>query len=185
MSDAELVRQALAGRPEAFAELVRRWAGRITALCHARVGCAAAADDLAQDALLRAFRALGSLDEPAKFGPWLCQIAQRTCLNWLKARKKGQILFSELSPDQHRNGFAAPAPEDPNALEDDLHRLRQEVAALPEECRQVLQLYYHEKVTYRELADLLGVSAATVNARLTRARMLLRERLGVTARPDG
>ena len=49
--------------------------------------------------------------------------------------------------------------------------------ALPEEYREVVMLYYYEDVTYRDLAQLLGVSAATINARLTKARALLRERL--------
>jgi RNA polymerase sigma-70 factor (ECF subfamily) len=56
------------------------------------------------------------------------------------------------------------------------------VEALPEECREVVMLYYYQDVTYRDLAQLLGVSPATVNARLTRARTLLRERLGSSAR---
>ncbi len=52
-----------------------------------------------------------------------------------------------------------------------------EVEALPEECRQVIMLYYYQDITYRQIANLLGVSPATVNARLTRARALLRDRL--------
>src|SRR5258707_2200598 len=101
MSDEELVRQTLAGRTEAYAELVRRWAGRITALCHARVGRADAADDLAQEALLRGFRALNSLAEPEKFGPWLCGIAQRASLDWLKSKERTQVAFSALGPDRN------------------------------------------------------------------------------------
>ena len=52
-----------------------------------------------------------------------------------------------------------------------------EVEALPEDCRQVVMLYYYQDVTYRDLAQLLGVSASTINARLTKARTLLRKRL--------
>ena len=52
-----------------------------------------------------------------------------------------------------------------------------EVEALPEDFRRVVMLYYYEDLTYRDLAQLLGVSTATINARLTKARALLRERL--------
>ena len=52
------------------------------------------------------------------------------------------------------------------------------VEALPEDYREVLLLYYYEDVTYRDLAETLGVSPATINARLTKARAMLRERLG-------
>src|SRR5262245_33038184 len=101
MSDGELVRQALAGRSQAFEELVRRWAGRVTALCHARVGRAGAAEDMAQETLLRAYRALRTLVEPDKFGPWLCGIAVRTCLDWLKSKDRTQVPFSVLAPDHN------------------------------------------------------------------------------------
>jgi RNA polymerase sigma-70 factor (ECF subfamily) len=179
MSDAELVRQARAGRAEAFGELARRWSGRVTALCHARVRRAHTADDLAQEALLRAYRALHTLTDPERFGPWLCGIAARASLDWLKARQNAQVPFSALgrehSPDEFllaRHGSEADVDRD-----DERRRLLEEVEALPEECRKVVMLYYYEDVTYRDVARTLGVSVATVNARLTRARALLRTRL--------
>ena len=179
MSDGELVRQALAGRNPAFEELVRRWAGRVTALCHARTRHAAAAEDLAQETLLRAFRALKSLAEPEKFGPWLCGIAVRTCLDWLKSKDRSNVPFSVLVPNGGADQvLGRPSLTEPELdREDELHRLMTEVEALPEECREVVLLYYYQDVTYRDLAQLLGVSPATINARLTRARALLRERL--------
>jgi RNA polymerase sigma-70 factor (ECF subfamily) len=184
MSDGELVRRALAGRSQAFEELVRRWAGRVTALCHARVGRAGAAEDLAQEALLRAYRALRTLAEPDKFGPWLCGIAVRTCLDWLKSKDRTQVPFSVLAPDRNVDQvLARPSMTEPELdREDELRKLMTEVEALPEECREVVMLYYYQDVTYRDVAQLLGVSPATVNARLTRARALLRERLGSSAR---
>jgi len=183
MSDGELVRQALAGRSQAFEELVRRWAGRVTALCHARVG-RAGAEDLAQETLLRAYRGLRTLVEPDKFGPWLCGIAVRTCLDWLKSRDRTQVPFSVLVPNAGADQVLdRPSLAEPELdREDELHRLMTEVEALPEECREVVMLYYYQDVTYRDLAQLLGVSPATINARLTRARTLLRERLGSSAR---
>jgi RNA polymerase sigma-70 factor (ECF subfamily) len=180
MSDADLVRQCLAGQPRAYEDLVRRWAGRIVGLCHVRIGCSASADDLAQETLLRGYRALGSLADPEKFGPWLCQIAHRACLNWLKARQRLPVAFSALGPEDdpedalYRRNHGDAALDD---HDDDLERLRAEVAALPPECREVLTLYYHERLTYKDLAEILDVSPATINARLTRARTLLRERM--------
>src|SRR5260370_5619382 len=96
LSDADLVRQARAGQTAAYEELVRRWAARITALCHARVKRAHLADELAQETLLRGFRALDSLADPDRFGPWLCGIALRACLDWLKAKQNAQVPFSVL-----------------------------------------------------------------------------------------
>jgi RNA polymerase sigma-70 factor (ECF subfamily) len=185
MTDGELVRQTLAGRTEAYGELVRRWTRRITSLCHAKVGCAATADDLAQEALLRGYRALASLAHPDNFGAWLCTIARNACQNWLKARERSQVTFSVLQASRNAASFLEqPAPPDSPPLEhqEELQALREAVAGLPEECREVLSLFYHQDLTYRDLAQLLGVSSATINARLTRARTLLRERLGGSRR---
>lgn len=184
MSDAELVRLALAGQTEAYAGLVQRWAGRITALCHARVGNAHLADDLAQETLLRGFRALGSLSDPERFGAWLCGIAMRICLDWKKTPKNRQVPFSVLDPERNPENYLTGSDNVNGTLEREEQRQRvlAEVEALPEEYRQVILLYYYEDVTYREVAELLGVSRATVNARLTRARALLRERLSPCVR---
>jgi RNA polymerase sigma-70 factor (ECF subfamily) len=180
MSDADLVRQTLAGHRPAYEELVRRWAGRVTALCHAKLGRADAADDLVQESLLRGYRSLPSLADPNKFGSWLCGIAARACLDWLKSKARGQIPFSTLSADRNPENYLCARPEnDRESLDqaEELQQLMTEVESLPEEFREALMLYYYDDVTYRDLAQMLGVSAATINARLTKARALLRERL--------
>lgn len=178
MTDGELVRQALAGRTEAYAELVRRHAARITALCHARVRRADVADDLAQETFLRGYRALGTLSDPDRLGPWLSGIAVRACLDWLKAKARTQVVFSALGPEHDTDELLRDSRQPPGLDEDERLLLLREVEALPDDYRQVVLLYYYEDLTYRELGRLLGVSPATVNVRLTKARALLRARLG-------
>ncbi len=180
ISDGDLVRQSLAGRAAAYEELVRRWAGRITALCHAKLGCAATADDVAQETLLRGYRALQSLSEPDRFGAWLSTIARNNCINWLRSRQRTQVTFTALGHGNNLEGVLSSQSyeEEPELDRDDeARKLRSEVSALPQEFREVLTLYYHHEMTYREMAQVLGISPATINARLTKARGLLRERL--------
>jgi RNA polymerase sigma-70 factor (ECF subfamily) len=179
MSDGELVRQALAGRTEAYEQIVRKYAGYITAFCHAKVRRTDVADDMAQETFLRGYRALRSLADPDKVGAWLHGIAFRACLDWLKSRARSVVPFSAMGlgpePEELLPGVVDAVP----ALDQDEERrlLLAEVEALPEDYRQVVMLYYYQEFTYRELADLLGVSPATINARLTKARALLRARL--------
>jgi RNA polymerase sigma-70 factor (ECF subfamily) len=183
MTDGELVRQTLTGQREAYAELVRRWAGRITGLCHARVGRGDVAEDMAQESLLRAYRSLATLLQPDKFGAWLLGIAHRTCLDWLKAKERTTVPFTALSPDRNLDALLAdPHHESEVDRRDEARHLLAEVEALPMEYREVLMLYYYDDLTYRDLAQILGVSPATINARLTKARTLLRERLTNTRR---
>jgi len=176
MTDAELVRRAKGGDAAAFADLARLWSPRVLALCHARVRRADVAEDLAQETLLRGLRSLHALADDAKFGPWMLGIALRACLDWLKAKERTTVAFSVLGPENAIDElFAEAAPDYETA--DERRRLMDEVTRLPETFRKVLMLYYYDDFTYRELGELLGVSAATINARLTKARTLLRERL--------
>lgn len=177
MTDAELVRATLAGSRDAYAEIARRWAARVTAVCHARVRRADVADDLAQETLLRGYRALGTLSDPAKVGTWLMGIGMRASLDWLKARERSTVLFSGLGPDRSIESLLSRDEGDPAADADERRRLVAEVEALPEPLRQVVMLFYYDDLSHRELGELLGVSAATVNSRLTKARALLRQRL--------
>ena len=179
MSDGELVRHTLAGRTTAYDQLVRKWAPRVTAVCHARVARADVAEELAQEALFRGFKSLSSLTEPEKFGPWLCGIATRVCLDWLKDKDRTQVSFNALGEDvkpedvaDHRSGGSADLERS-----EDLKQLMDEVQKLPEKHREVLMLYYYEDCTYQDLAKMLETSAATINARLTQARQMLREKL--------
>jgi RNA polymerase sigma-70 factor, ECF subfamily len=181
MDDAELVRQTLAGRTEAYADLAQRWSARITAICHARVRNAHHADDLAQETLLRGFRALHTLSDHAKFGPWLMGIAARAALDWLKAKERTTRPFSTLGIDESYERSNNKQPDEAAFQAEERRLVLAEIEALPEVFRQVVMLYYYDELTYRDLAALLGVSTATINARLTKAREMLRERLGAVS----
>ncbi len=164
-SDGELVR---AGSTE---ELVRRWASRVVAFCHARTGSAQAAEDLAQESLMRALKGLKTLEEPERFGSWVFGIAHRVCLDWVNGRRREPVA---LTADHEQ-----PSPIDQSQVDraDDVRSLMSEVEALPEDYREVLMLYYYNDVRYEDLARMLGVSSATINMRLTKARQMLRMRM--------
>jgi RNA polymerase sigma-70 factor, ECF subfamily len=172
MSDAELVRQVLAGNTAAYAELMRRHAGRALAVCRARVWRPDDAEELAQEAVFRGLRDLPTLRNPEAFGGWLCRIARNVCLNWRRDRHRG--------PRPLCNEDVEDPGEGPDRVDrdDELRHLMQEVRRLPEELREVLMLYYSQNFTYAELAELLNVLPSRVNYCLWQAREMLRERLG-------
>jgi RNA polymerase sigma-70 factor (ECF subfamily) len=178
-SDSELVRLSQGGQLAAYEELVRRWSARVLALCHAKVRSAHTAEELAQEALLRGLRAITTLEDPAKFGPWLCGIASRACLDWLKSSQSRQVSLDAMCDGRPDSWLAqrGESPDEAAIRADDDERLLAEVGSLPEAYREVILMYYYDDVTYQDVAAALGVSAATVNARLTKARAMLRERL--------
>src|SRR3990172_4310412 len=95
-TDAELVRQATNGRRSAFDDLVRRYAGKMYALCVSRISNRSLAEDMVQETFLRAYRNLRTLEDPAKFGSWLYGIALRICFDWLKSKKRTEVPLSAL-----------------------------------------------------------------------------------------
>ena len=168
--DADLVRGALDGRPDAFDDLARRYARPMFAICLSRVRDPATAEDMVQETFLRGYRNLTSLVEPSKFGSWLYGIAVRTCLDWLKSKKRTEVSYDAL--DNPALGARDAEPTDERA-----DQLRTALATLPENLREVVVLRYFQKLAYRDIGRLLGIAPATVNLHLSKARLLLRQSL--------
>jgi RNA polymerase sigma-70 factor (ECF subfamily) len=104
-------------------------------------------------------------------------IAARAALDWLKAKERTTRCFSTLGSDEMLERGSDDPPDEAVFAADERQRMLAEIEALPEAFRQVVMLYYYDDLTYRDLAALLGVSTATINARLTKAREMLRDRL--------
>jgi RNA polymerase sigma-70 factor (ECF subfamily) len=174
MTDGELVRRVVAGDTAAYGELARRWVRRILAMCQSRV-CSSDADDLVQDVFLRGYARLSTLSNPDQFGSWLRGIAHNICVDWCRDRVRQKQAMGSVH--QHvelagiADGVGGTLAEDERAI------VIQQVAAIPEDLREVVLLRYYDNLTYDEMAQWLGVARATVNERLAKARALLRIRL--------
>jgi RNA polymerase sigma-70 factor (ECF subfamily) len=177
--DAELVRCAAAGQSAAYGRLVRRWAGRVLAVCHARVGRTDAAEDLAQEAMLRGFVSIRTLQQPERFGAWLLGISRLVCLDWLKDRRRDEIPLSAICTVRANleRGFVEAPDAGADEAEAEAERVLTEIEQLPEPYRETVLLFYYNDMSYAELAALLDVTPAAINQRLTRARTILRARL--------
>lgn len=167
----EVVRRAMDGDGEAYARLVRRYGGPVYVLCRAflyRAGAHRAqdAEDLVQETVLRGWRDRAALKDPARFGPWFQGIARNVCRNWVKDRENSQRPLGEVDIP----GTALGPGDDP------VWELTDAMERLPEGHREALLLQL-AGYSHREIADLLGVAPATVNAWLVRARDLLRRLL--------
>jgi RNA polymerase sigma factor (sigma-70 family) len=167
-TDAALVGAVRDGRREAYEELIRRYTGALAALCRSKLGVRGPVDDMVQETFLRGYRALATLDEPGRVGSWLYGIAVRTCLDWLKDKDRGEVPFDAVAERPAR-----PDPDDGDRGD----RVLVEVHQLPEIYREAILLFYYKKQSYEEMSRLMGVTPAAINARLTKARAMLRERM--------
>jgi RNA polymerase sigma-70 factor (ECF subfamily) len=166
-----LVQRARRGDREAFGQLVLRFYQPVVAIIYRMVGDAAAAEDVAQVAFLRAWQQLAALRSDAAFRSWLYRLAVRASIDHLRRAPPEQPLS---------NGAAAPgATPEAAALEAEREReVREAVMALPERCRAALILREFEGLSYKEIAQVLGIPVGTVMSRLSYARTLLRTTLG-------
>ncbi len=173
--DGELARRAARGDDAAFAELVRRQAPRVRALCAATLG-PSEAEDAAQEAFLKAHRALGRFTGEAAFGTWLHRIAVNCCLDALRAagRRRSESLDAILEADASALGRALSEPSAAKALED-RDTVARLLARLNPEQRLALTLREVEGLSYEEIAEAMSCSLDSVKARLKRARAELLE----------
>jgi RNA polymerase sigma-70 factor (ECF subfamily) len=171
--DRALARSAAGGDASAFEALYRRHAGRIHGVVARLVGYdRARAEDLVQEAFVRAWQALPAYRFESAFGTWLHRLAVNTALMDLRAaRSRPRGSDDEDALDQ----VGAPdSAGQSTALSLDLERA---VATLPPRARAVLVLYDVEGWKHEEIADALGMAIGSSKAQLHRARGLLRERL--------
>ena len=178
MDDAELVEQAKQGQQSAYGELVQRWAARLIAFLRARVLHADVAEDIAQECFFRAYRRLDSLSDPKKFGSWLLTIGNNAILDWRKAKARSEVQLSTVDDSASMTIPAGEQPSDESIRGEQQQLLFAAIRELPLLQRETILIYYFDDVTYAELAEMLDISVATVNARLSKARDALRQKLG-------
>jgi RNA polymerase sigma-70 factor (ECF subfamily) len=136
-------------------------------------GNTADAEDVVQDAYLRAFRYMDTF-RGDNFRVWLLTIVRNSFLDWLKDTRSGQQLFQPAPADLD---WTDPAPNAEAMLLDrvDSETLGALMAQLPAEYREMLILREIEDLSYKDIAAVTGIPAGTVMSRLSRARLALRK----------
>jgi len=174
--EADLIARTLAGDADAFATLVRRHRATVVRVAWRILGEKQEAEDVAQEAFVRAYRALATFDRSRPLGPWLYRIAANLSLNRLKRRRATVPLVGGDGeplplPD------TAPGPEGHLLQAEAQAQLRREIAALPEHYRRVIELRHLHDLSYQAIADELDVPLSDVKSWLFRARQRLKQRL--------
>src|SRR5262245_10256200 len=156
VNDAELIDRTLAGDAAAPAELVRRHARRIRALCWSRLPAHGPVEDMVQETFLRGFRLLAQLDRRESLGSFLAGIAVRVCSDWRRARARSETPLDapESLPADDAPSQSVRSASDSDPEMDD--RLARAVRGLPEAYRDAIALFYFADRSYREIAAALG-----------------------------
>lgn len=176
-SDAELVARALAGSERAFADLLGRYERPVFTLVLRMVRDRSTAEDLAQDAFLKAFDKLATYDPRRKLSSWLFKIAHNTAIDHLRRREVATVSLDEPAGGEEPGAPLRAVPDTatgtPEAAAEraDLSRaLARAVARLRPEYREVVALRYQAGLEYGEIVEATGYPLGTVKTYLHRAR---------------
>jgi RNA polymerase sigma-70 factor (ECF subfamily) len=178
-ADLDLVTRAQSGDLEAFEALVQRHQHRLVHFARLMVSNPSDAEDVAQEALLRAYRSLGQFRGQSAFKTWLYQIATNVARTQLaKRRDRHEVqppVPSSDAPDQPPREVASGEDVERRVIAHD--QLRRALADLPDDWREAVVLRDIEGLEYREIADLLGIPMGTVESRIFRGRQGLKRML--------
>jgi RNA polymerase sigma-70 factor (ECF subfamily) len=181
--DAELVRRTLSGEVGAFEDLVHRHYRDLLRTLQAMARRVEDAEDAAQEAFLRAYRALDRFDQTRPFRPWLWTIGIRLVLQGLARKERKNVSLETIGtasegPSLAESGWMADPRSTERLDEQLLHRdLDRALKELSPDHRAILVLAVLEERSYEEIAQILNIPRGTVMSRLSRARARLREKL--------
>jgi len=186
-SDEELVQQTCAGRREAFDQLIERYQRRASSVSYRLLGNLHDALEVCQEAFIRAYRNIETLENRARFGSWLLRIVTNLSLNFRRSRAVGgpklsfedcildsdrsrEELISDADHSETRPGATLGAGELSGLIE-------QAIAGLPAQQRTALVLFSIEQMPQREVASIMDCSVEAVKWHVFQARKKLRESL--------
>jgi len=171
----EDVRRARKGDQQSFANLVRAVQRPVYGLCLRLLRTEAEATEVAQESFLRAWQNLDRYDDSRPFDLWVLTIARNLCLDILRRRSK--LRTDDIEDHSHALDSGEASLEDKAIARQEKKSLEEAMATLSVDDREVLALYYVQKRTTRQIAEVMGVAPGTIMARLFRAREKLRNRM--------
>jgi len=175
VEEREWIARARGGDAQAYRRLVERYSDRAYGLAFRMLGSAPEAEEVAQDAFVRAWRAFPRFRGDSSFSTWLHRIVVRRALDRsavLKSRRAREGPLEELMTSKP----IAPHAEDPAGQKERSLRLERLLDSLSDVQRAAVMLYYYEDRSVDEVAAALGLPGGTVKTHLHRARGLLRAR---------
>jgi RNA polymerase sigma-70 factor (ECF subfamily) len=160
---------------DAYGELVRRYQTSVFNVCYRLMGERRAAEDMAQEAFIRAYQRLQTFDLARPFGPWMRRVAANLCLNHLQMTPPPTV-----SLEDERDKPTGAAGDDPEAALEQtqsVEAVRAALLTLPAHYRAAIELRHFHEMRYDEIAAALKIPVSDVKSHLFRARKLLAKKL--------
>ncbi|MBP1761307.1 MAG: polymerase sigma factor RpoE [Firmicutes bacterium] len=184
-SDQHLVKRTLHGDTYAFEELVKTYQNKVYMLAYRYMGNEDDANDMAQEAFIKAYRSLRSFKGDASFGTWIYRITTNVCLDELRRRKRKIVPISLDEPLATLDGDEIEREISDKSLAADVVYEKKEFSQIIQllldemkpEHKTVIVLRDIMELSYEEIAAVLDCSIGTVKSRISRARNILQKKL--------
>ena len=177
------INEVLKGDQNAFEEIVTLFQHRLYQVCYRMLGNAQEAEDISQEAFVRAYINIHTFDQKRKFSTWLFRIATNLCIDRIRKKKPAYYLDADVPGTDGLNMYSQLAatdelPEDEVERMELQQRIHYEIGRLPDKYRSVIILRYIEELPLQEIGDILGLPLGTVKTRVHRGREVLRKQMG-------
>lgn len=178
----EKIKQVKKGDQSAFAEVVSFYQNKIFQHCYRMLGNKHEAEDIAQEAFIRAYINIDSFDDKRKFSTWLYRIATNLTIDRIRKRKPDYYLDAEVKGTEGLDMYSQLASTERLPGEEvesrELQRyIHHEISQLPAKYRSIIMLRYLEEFSLQEISEILDIPLGTVKTRIHRGREALRKRL--------
>jgi len=177
-SDSELLSRFLQGQESAFGVLVNRYEKKVLTSIYFIVKDRAIAEDILQDTFIKAFNTLrkGGYNEEGKFLPWISRIANNLAIDWFRSKKRRPVVrFRDGSSVENSLNFSESTVEDRRIAAEQQAFVRDCIRQLPEEQRQVVIMRHYQDLSFKEIAEITGVSINTALGRMRYGLINLRK----------
>jgi len=172
-----LVNQAAAGDERAYGKLVQAYQARLYNFVRSMVISPEIAEDITQEAFVKAFFNLSKLKEPGRFKSWLFRIANNSTLDYLRRKR---LPLAEVDDNVRESYVDDRNPQDKVVAEVRSKHIRQALGKLKEDQRSILVMCDLQGLSYQEIAEILNIPFGTVQSRIFYARKKLKEHLDVS-----
>jgi RNA polymerase sigma-70 factor, ECF subfamily len=174
----EQLRAAKQGNQEAIAAIIETYQRPVFNLCYRMLGNRMEAEDIAQEALIKAITKLHLFDPSYSFKPWVLRIASNTCIDCLR-RRKPEPSLDDMGEDGAWEWFPghSPNPEHEVMKQEQQSQVQDAVAQLQPLDRTVVALFYWEGLSYADISEVTDLTVSAIKSRLYRARRAMAEHL--------
>jgi len=176
-ADDEQLIQNCQSDPAAFEELFHRHYRQIYLFARTMLGSSEDSEEAALDILMKIHKAAHTFKAGLPFAPWMYRIASNHCKNILRQRQANERKLDGIEPDDDIVPDAPKTPLEIYASRETRERIGEAIASLGQRYREVFHLRYMAGLSYKEIADTLGLTLSAVETRILRGKDLLREKL--------